>query len=247
MFGQNPVTKPRTEDFVVHSMFYTIQGEGPWAGLPTIFVRLTGCNLRCFWCDTDFTGGKVMSAEMLHGAIHSMSLQHNCHRVVITGGEPLLQPLPLLFTRTANTRLMYQIETAGTVWPEGLGAYLTRISWGVCGRAVIVVSPKTLKIRPEVVNFACAWKYIVGEEDLQHLNTLGGDGLPTASTQFPDARVRIARKGDYPNAPEAEIFVQARDDQDEAANARNLKAAAEIAMRQGYRLSVQVHKLVGLD
>ncbi|HEY6020017.1 MAG TPA: 7-carboxy-7-deazaguanine synthase QueE, partial [Candidatus Paceibacterota bacterium] len=59
MFGQNPVSPIRhdKESFLVKDIFYTIQGEGPYAGRPAVFVRLGGCNLRCAFCDTDFSNG----------------------------------------------------------------------------------------------------------------------------------------------------------------------------------------------
>jgi len=74
---------------VMNEIFYSIQGEGADAGLPTIFIRLAGCNLRCSYCDTKyaFYGGKEMSIEEIMTEIKKW----RCKRVCITGGEPLLQ------------------------------------------------------------------------------------------------------------------------------------------------------------
>ncbi|HUZ47477.1 MAG TPA: radical SAM protein [Terriglobia bacterium] len=74
---------------VVTEIFKSIQGESTFAGLPCTFVRLTGCNLRCHWCDTAyaFHGGRKMTAEEVLGQVRQMG----CRLVEMTGGEPLLQ------------------------------------------------------------------------------------------------------------------------------------------------------------
>ncbi len=73
----------------ITEIFFSLQGESSHRGLPCIFVRLTGCNLRCTWCDTEysFTGGETMSV----GAVIDEVQKHPSKRVQITGGEPLLQ------------------------------------------------------------------------------------------------------------------------------------------------------------
>jgi len=74
---------------VITEIFKSIQGESTFAGLPCIFVRLTGCNLRCHWCDTAyaFHGGKKMTVDAVLGQVHQLGGK----LVEITGGEPLLQ------------------------------------------------------------------------------------------------------------------------------------------------------------
>jgi 7-carboxy-7-deazaguanine synthase len=74
---------------VITEIFKSIQGESTFAGLPCIFVRLTGCNLRCHWCDTAyaFHGGKKMTVEEVRAQVHQLGGK----LVEITGGEPLLQ------------------------------------------------------------------------------------------------------------------------------------------------------------
>ncbi|MGH9414499.1 MAG: radical SAM protein [Terriglobales bacterium] len=73
----------------ITEIFHSIQGESSHAGLPCIFVRLTGCNLRCRWCDTEYSfhGGRLMALAAVLDAVHAFP----CRRVEITGGEPLLQ------------------------------------------------------------------------------------------------------------------------------------------------------------
>ncbi|MDR2462751.1 MAG: 7-carboxy-7-deazaguanine synthase QueE, partial [Verrucomicrobiales bacterium] len=80
----------------VNEIFHSIQGESTFAGLPCVFVRLTGCDLRCAWCDTAYAyheGNSLTISEILAAVA-----QYNCPLVEITGGEPLLQPaaLPLM-------------------------------------------------------------------------------------------------------------------------------------------------------
>ena len=74
----------------VTEIFYSIQGESTKTGLPTVFVRLTGCPLRCIYCDTEyaFTGGENLTISVVIDTIKTLSSQHVC----ITGGEPLAQP-----------------------------------------------------------------------------------------------------------------------------------------------------------
>jgi 7-carboxy-7-deazaguanine synthase len=80
----------KEDTLVVHEIYASIQGESSFAGLPCTFIRLTGCNLRCSWCDTPqaFHGG----ARMARGAVVKEAVGHGTALVELTGGEPLLQP-----------------------------------------------------------------------------------------------------------------------------------------------------------
>ena len=73
----------------INEIFYSIQGEGEWAGRPNIFIRTSGCNLRCSFCDTTYTydDGKEMSIDKISSQIS----KYPCKYICITGGEPLLQ------------------------------------------------------------------------------------------------------------------------------------------------------------
>ncbi len=236
MFGKNAIAKerPPSEGFLVNDIFYTIQGEGPWAGRPTIFVRFTGCNLRCFWCDTEFEKGQPYDVYGLIAELTKRSQLHKCPNFVLTGGEPLLQCIPLLMEE-APLDWRFQVETAGTVWPAGLEQAIED------ERLTLVCSPKTGNVHAMVKANTLFWKYIVSADDLG-----SPDGLPNMSTQVRGKVLPLYRPSAADLEEDPVIYVQPRDDQDAEANARNLEAAATIAMRHGYRLSVQVHKLVGL-
>jgi 7-carboxy-7-deazaguanine synthase len=228
MFGKNEIKGIRApEDYLVKAIWYTIQGEGPYAGFPAIFVRFSDCNLRCFFCDTDFTGGEQLNLEQLSFRITNLIHQHRCNLVVLTGGEPMLQDLGSLIG--AIPRGLFQIETAGTIWTQGLDAH-------VDGRVKIVCSPKTPGINPKIIEHCEDWKYILRQGETSLV-----DGLPVRSTQVEGKTSVIyrARKGT--------IYAQPCDEEDLEASAANIKLATQTSMTFGYRLSLQIHKLVGVD
>ena len=103
---------------VITEIFKSIQGEGTRAGLPCIFVRLMGCNLRCVWCDTAyaFHGGTKHSIDEVLDRVRSLSgdPERNTSLVEITGGEPLLQPeTPELARKLLAAGYTVMIETSG--------------------------------------------------------------------------------------------------------------------------------------
>lgn len=96
----------------VNEIFFSIQGESTWAGRPCAFVRLTGCNLRCAWCDTEyaFYEGRTMAVEEAAERV----LAYGCDLVEVTGGEPLLQPaVHPLVARLLEAGRTVLIETSG--------------------------------------------------------------------------------------------------------------------------------------
>ena len=104
----------------VNEIFYSLQGEGFLAGVPSVFVRLAGCQLRCRWCDTkyawDQAAGRDYSIEEIIQAVG----QWQCKFVVITGGEPMVNPeLPELLQELKKSDRHITIETAGIAyWPD---------------------------------------------------------------------------------------------------------------------------------
>jgi 7-carboxy-7-deazaguanine synthase len=103
----------------VNETFFSIQGEGTRAGLPCVFVRLTGCPLRCTWCDTAyaFQEGERRSIDDVVAEI----ARHPCRRVLVTGGEPLAQPAAFaLVARLLDAGWEVLVETSGHVSIEAL-------------------------------------------------------------------------------------------------------------------------------
>ncbi len=232
MFGKNPRRKQELNPFLwVTSIFQTIQGEGPWAGSPAVFVRLAGCNLACYWCDTQFETGMYYTADEVANLVDNVR-SPGTQLVVITGGEPFRQDIRPLLVRLAERTYNVQIETAGTLT-------LPDFPWNYCE---LVVSPKTGKVHPDICQRAIAWKYIVAHGDEDPV-----DGLPFMSTQVEGKDSRIARPPpDWVNNL-AEIYVQPRDDYSQQKNKRNVDHAVRICLKYGYRLSIQVHKIIGVD
>lgn len=100
-------------------IFYSIQGESRWAGLPCVFVRLAGCNLRCSWCDTTYAFGPGI--EMSLDEIQESISRYPCRLVEVTGGEPLLQPACAdLLGRLVASGYRVLLETSGAQPIEGL-------------------------------------------------------------------------------------------------------------------------------
>jgi 7-carboxy-7-deazaguanine synthase len=103
----------------VTEIFHSIQGEGTRAGTPCAFVRLTGCPMRCVWCDTAyaFEGGESLTIP----AILERIAPFGCSLVEVTGGEPLAQKdTPALLSRLADAGYTVLVETGGGVPVEGL-------------------------------------------------------------------------------------------------------------------------------
>jgi 7-carboxy-7-deazaguanine synthase len=98
----------------ITEIFHSIQGESSHVGRPCVFVRLTGCNLRCTWCDSEytFTGGERMSLDDVMARVHG----YGCDLVEVTGGEPLAQAeaFPLI-ERLCNEGFEVLIETSGSI------------------------------------------------------------------------------------------------------------------------------------
>jgi organic radical activating enzyme len=221
MFGQNPLRPPVTGDgsvLEVKHVFPTLQGEGPFAGQPAVFIRLAGCNLACHFCDTEFEDGKDMTLVTLLEHVSQLSCDEKGKRVrdlvVITGGEPLRQPIGPLCDSLLSNGFRVQIETNGTLYRP------------LDGSVSIVCSPKNTgqgyhPIRPDLADRLSAYKFLVSTRDTAYAE------IPEWATQAP-------------------VYVQPMDEYDEAQNAKNLDFATQLAQQRGYRLSLQMHKLLGI-
>lgn len=146
----------------VNEIYHSVQGESTWAGLPCVFVRLTFCDLRCTYCDTEyaFYEGKKMELPDIVAEV----LRFGCPLVEVTGGEPLLQPacLPLM-ALLCDAGLTVLLETSGAHDISGVDPRVHRImdlktpSSGECGRN-LYANIACLALRDEV-------KFVIGSRE----------------------------------------------------------------------------------
>lgn len=242
MFGQNPIRENESQldgtTLAVQEIFHTLQGEGPFAGMPAVFIRLAGCNLACSFCDTEFESNidNRLSVEAIMAQIKALPF---CPLVVITGGEPLRQQLRPLVSALNRRFRFIQIETAGTLWQSDLEPFI------IADRLIIVCSPKTPKLHPSVPLYCAHYKYII-----EHGRNADGDGLPIYGTQtsnrvFAQTIARPPHQAGFDGQP-VTVWVAPCDAHDADQTTKNIKEAVRIALKHNYRLSLQVHKLVGL-
>jgi len=113
----------------IAEIFHSIQGEGLLAGVPSTFIRTSGCNLRCHWCDTPYASWKPEGPEMSVEEILKKLTEWNCDHVVLTGGEPMIAPdLPELASVLKKQNKHITIETAATILPNGIPCDLASLS-----------------------------------------------------------------------------------------------------------------------
>jgi 7-carboxy-7-deazaguanine synthase len=223
MFGNNPKRPPVKSDgteLFVQNIFKTLQAEGPFVGVPSVFVRLGGCNLACSFCDTEFESFTQKSVDNIISEIQKLSKnrlgKQSIFLVVITGGEPLRQSINLLCEKLITWGYKVQIETNGTLYQE------------LPDEVEIVCSPKIVNgkyhaINPTLLPKISAFKYLISA------NHLGYDVVPMEKSH------------------QGEIFVQAMDEYDEELNIKNKKLAVVLALEHGYRLSYQIHKELDIE
>lgn len=245
MFGHNPIMKQdlgsgTTLRVVQGSPFFTIQGEGPFAGHPAVFIRLHGCNLRCWFCDTEFSSPddpEWQTVRLARVAFDMANYEPGKGRAtlfVITGGEPLRQNILPLVSHLLKQGMRVQIETAGTLWIDGLETF-SGPTWG--HRFTIVVSPKTPTVHEKILEHAHAFKYVVGQNT--HVDD---EGRIWANTQKEEGTPRpLAKAGNQP------VYLSPMDEYNETVNAENRRKVAALAMRHGYIAGVQMHKLLNIQ
>jgi len=235
MINLQPISKSESssgELLLVHSIFYTIQGEGPHCGRPATFIRLSGCNLQCPLCDTEYTNGAhwYPIQQIIDKVRFTRRRNVAIPLIVITGGEPFRQniaPLVQLLLEIGDV----QIETNGTLPPP--------IEWTDPQPGLsIVVSPKAAKIHPKIMELASAFKYIIKAD------SVGNDGLPMKVLDHSCGPLGVARPGSIPHD---RIYLQPADEQDPIYNQRNIVAAKNSCLQFGYRIQLQIHKLIGVE
>lgn len=223
----------------VTEIFHSLQGEGILSGVPSVFVRLSGCPLRCRWCDTkyawDFSAGQEYALDDLVDAVKG----HACRHVVITGGEPMVGPdlaarpgLAELTHRLAAGGMHVTIETAGALFVSGLECDLMSISPKLCNSSptelALAESHERGRFDSDALTaliraYPCQLKFVVETaDDVREIRTLI-DRLPPV----PSDRVLL--------------MPQARTAEELRARA---SAVAQACKETGYRFGHRLHVLL---
>lgn len=215
-------------------IFSTIQGEGTSAGVPSVFVRLAECNLRCTWCDTRYTwdwtqhnrATETIEIDVQDVAERALSLSHaGVKNAVFTGGEPLLQQEALveLATRLRSHGFRIEIETNGTIGPtEALAALVDQ--WNVSPKLASSGNGERARHRPSILQWFAAqpntqMKFVMtAEADLTEVSTI------VDALGLPPERVVLTPEGTDP-----------------ATIADGSRRLAEPCQAYGYRLGTRLH------
>lgn len=216
----------------VVDVFFTIQGEGPFTGDPAVFVRVAGCNCDCPNCDTNYTTGRHFCSPVdVYGDIWSAAAakgkRPQDQLVVITGGEPFRQQIGSLVRLLCERSVKVQIETNGTLYIDDFPWYYPELS--------VVCSPKGGSVNSKLWPHITAYKYV-----LESGYVLFKDGLPLSAL---GNGITVARP--HPGF-KGVVYVNPEDQQNEISNKLNLDACVESAIKFGYRVGYQLHKLLEL-
>lgn len=215
----------------ISEIFYSIQGEGILVGTPSVFVRTSGCNLRCVWCDTPYTSwqpeGDAMSVEAILEEVKRFSPRH----VVVTGGEPMIAPEIVPLTeglRAAGYHIT--IETAGTVYAPV-----------ACD--LMSISPKTSNSTPadrDGGRWAAQHDRLRIQPDVLRRLLSGYDYQLKFVVKQPDDLAEILALVSQQDAAREKVVLMP-----EGTDAATLRERAlwivEIAKREGFRFSPRLH------
>lgn len=229
--SQTPEKKDYQSTLEVHSIFSTIQGEGPFCGRPAVFVRLAGCNLQCPGCDTEYTDNRqrMRYEAILFSIKHRLAVtDSNANLIVISGGEPFRQNIAPFCDFLIENDFDVQIETNGSMQiPMELSQLVT-----------VVCSPKTAKLHPSALHRANAFKYVMKAGNMRE-----EDGLPLQALDH-RATPYIARPH---KSFRGKIYLQPMDEQDVFKNFKNTRAVLDSAMKFNYTVQLQIHKLLNVE
>lgn len=242
---------------LVTNLFYTIQGEGPFAGTPAVFLRLAGCNrgdkqsMGCQFCDTrfEFNLGKALDFSVIRARMIRLlpeGLVPSVHPLlVITGGEPMLQDNLAGFVDYVVPEWYVQIESNGDRLARGFDEPSSKAEDGLI---TLVVSPKINKdrylIKPAVLERANYLKFLIDsriESPYFQVPKMAGAKNPDQVYLSPiTVYHRQVREGEVANMWDQTLI-------DHEATAANYERAAGLAMAHGFLVSIQKHLLFGVE
>lgn len=212
----------------IAEIFYSIQGEGSLVGVPSVFVRTSGCNLRCAWCDTPYTSwnpeGEDLSIDEILGRTSEFSAARH---VVLTGGEPMIAPgIADLSNRFRERGMHITIETAGTVFAP-VACDLMSISPKLANstpEGVFKAQHERLRLQPDVLRRLTAtyeyqFKFVITREE-----------------DIDEARAVAAEV----NAPACKVILMPEGTSADKLDERSVWIA-EICKRYGFRFTPRLH------
>jgi 7-carboxy-7-deazaguanine synthase len=211
----------------IAELFYSLQGEGSLIGIPSFFIRTSGCNLRCSWCDTPYTSWQPEGSEMSIDAICEELQRHPARHVVVTGGEPMIAPQIVELTERLRALGMHiTVETAGTVL-KPVACDLMSISPKLSNstpEGPWAAQHERLRLQTEalsqlIANYEYQLKFVIAApEDLAELKSLA------AALSAPQERIILMPEGiDPERLRERGIWL------------------AEICKSEGFRFSPRLH------
>lgn len=220
---------------LISEIFYSLQGEGELTGVPSVFIRTSGCNLRCAWCDTPYASwnpeGEMRTVAQVMAEVES---QPRARHVVLTGGEPMIaKDIRPLAAAVKATGRHITIETAATIAPEGIACDLASLSPKLLNSAPDPVAHlawrrkhEATRWQPDVVRawidqYSYQFKFVVARpEDVDELESM----LDALKREIPRHKVLLM--------PEATSLERMRD-----------RAAwlGELCKSRGYRYAHRLH------
>jgi len=211
----------------IAEIFHSLQGEGSLVGVPSVFVRTSGCNLRCAWCDTPYTSWQPEGEERSIDAIMSEVASYPARHAVVTGGEPMIAPgIVELTERLRAGGLHITIETAGTVFAP-VACDLMSISPKLANstpEGSWAAQHERLRYQPDVL------RRLISEYDYQ---------LKFVVAQ-PEDLAEIQRMLDEIEADRGKVILMPEGIDASLLRERGLWLA-EIAKREGFRYSPRLH------
>lgn len=190
---------------LISEIFYSLQGEGVLTGVPSVFVRTSGCNLRCNWCDTPYASWNPEGANLSVAQILKQVEEHPARHVVLTGGEPMIaKDIHLLAAEIKKSGHHITIETAATVAPDGIACDLASLSPKLLHSApddrlsgTWKKKHEQLRWQPEVVRawvdaYECQFKFVVAKPtDLEELEGM----IASLKREIPPHKILLMPEG----------------------------------------------------
>jgi 7-carboxy-7-deazaguanine synthase len=240
--GSDQAPQEDVDALPINELFYSIQGEGKLAGTPSVFVRTSGCNLRCWFCDSYHTSWEPTHAWMeLDDIVDEVADHEQADHVVITGGEPMIhEEVESLIERLADAGYHTTVETNGTVYrdvPMDLASVSPKLASSTPtpekdpkGEGEWADRHEERRIDMEalarlVEEYETQLKFVVtGPEDMPEVDDLVADIRDAADTTVPDSDVLL-----MPEGMTTDRLAETRE------------PTAQLAMEHGYQYTPRLH------